>query len=223
MSVAMKLDQGVLFPVETLVRKRVVGRTENMKRLSKRELERGRLVAVSALREVEPEHRRRPETRAECLPGGRNAQRPCPYASCVHHLALDVNPRSGAIKQNFPDREVWELAETCALDVADRGGVTLEEVAALVNLTRERVRQLESRGLEAARGTREARLAAGIADVAVPPGEPQALREPREAAGAEGLVEFDAEASRVRAAFDHHADPLDALSLGEVAALWSAR
>jgi len=32
---------------------------------------------------------------------------------------------------------------SCALDVADRGGATLEEVGALINVTRERVRQIE--------------------------------------------------------------------------------
>jgi DNA-directed RNA polymerase sigma subunit (sigma70/sigma32) len=35
------------------------------------------------------------------------------------------------------------MAETCALDVADRGGATLEEVGDLLNITRERVRQME--------------------------------------------------------------------------------
>ena len=39
------------------------------------------------------------------------------------------------------------MAETCALDVADRGGITLEEVGAILNLTRERIRQVEVRGL----------------------------------------------------------------------------
>jgi hypothetical protein len=63
-------------------------------------------------------------------------------------LYLDVSDDSGAIKINHPDREVWELAETCALDVADRGdGVTLEEVGTLMNITRERVRQVEGRAL----------------------------------------------------------------------------
>ena len=61
--------------------------------------------------------------------------RPCPFVSCSHHLYLDVNPETGAIKLNFPHLEVWEMAETCSLDVADRGGITLEEVGAILNLT----------------------------------------------------------------------------------------
>lgn len=85
----------------------------------------------------------RPETRQECM----NMTRPCPFVSCSHHLYLDVNPESGAIKLNFPHLEVWEMAETCSLDVADRGGITLEEVGAILNLTRERIRQVEVRGL----------------------------------------------------------------------------
>ena len=91
----------------------------------------------------------RPRTREEC----RTATRPCPFVSCSHHLYLDVNPESGAIKLNFPHLEVWEMAETCALDVADRGGITLEEVGAILNLTRERIRQVEVRGLTKIRVT----------------------------------------------------------------------
>jgi hypothetical protein len=67
--------------------------------------------------------------------------------SCKHHLYLDVSPRTGAIKLNFPDLEVWEMTETCALDIADRGGTTLEDVGAIMNLTRERIRQVEVRAL----------------------------------------------------------------------------
>ena len=59
-----------------------------------------------------------------------------------------MNPETGSIKLNFPDLEVWELEDTCALDVADRGGITLEEVGEILNLTRERIRQVEVRGLE---------------------------------------------------------------------------
>ena len=66
--------------------------------------------------------------------------------ACKYHLYLDVNPETGSIKMNFPDLEPWELEETCALDIAERGGVTLEEVGAILNLTRERVRQVEVSG-----------------------------------------------------------------------------
>ena len=45
------------------------------------------------------------------------------------------------------------MKETCALDIADRGGVTLEEVGEILNLTRERIRQVEVIGLEKLRET----------------------------------------------------------------------
>jgi hypothetical protein len=67
--------------------------------------------------------------------------------ACKYHLYLDVNPETGSIKINFPDLEPWEMGETCALDVADRNGITLEEVGEIMNLTRERIRQVEVRGL----------------------------------------------------------------------------
>jgi hypothetical protein len=118
-------------------RKRDVrARTISVKRMTKRELELGRLLYP----EVEVD---RPVTRADCVSG----ERPCPFVSCKHHLFLDVSARTGAIKLNFPDLEVWEMTETCALDVADRGGTTLEEVGAIMNLTRERIRQVEVKGL----------------------------------------------------------------------------
>lgn len=93
----------------------------------------------------------RPRKRAECVDG----VRPCPYVSCKHHLYLDVSARNGTIKLNFPDLEVDELAESCALDVADQGGATLERTGALVNLTRERVRQMEVKSLAKALATAE--------------------------------------------------------------------
>jgi hypothetical protein len=92
------------------------------------------------IREIEAA---RPRSRADCATG----PRPCMFISCKHHLYLDVNPTTGSIKLNFPDKEVWEMGETCALDVADRGGITLEEVGSIMNLTRERIRQVETRGL----------------------------------------------------------------------------
>ncbi|HET9452120.1 MAG TPA: sigma factor-like helix-turn-helix DNA-binding protein [Aggregicoccus sp.] len=85
----------------------------------------------------------RPRTRADCV----NGARPCLFVSCKHNLYLDVNPDTGSIKLNFPDKEIWELEYTCALDVAEKGGITLEEVGEIMNLTRERIRQVETRGL----------------------------------------------------------------------------
>jgi len=119
-------------------RKRAIrARTISVKRMTKRELELGRLLYP------ETDDVERPRTRADCVGGAR----PCPFVSCKHHLYLDVSARTGAIKLNFPDLEVWEMSETCALDIADRGGTTLEEVGAIMNLTRERIRQVEVKGL----------------------------------------------------------------------------
>jgi len=118
-------------------RKRAVrARTISVKRMTKRELEIGRLLYP------ETEYWR-PQSREECVDG----PRPCPFVSCKHHLFIDVSPRTGAIKLNFPDLEVWDMGESCALDVADRGGTTLEDVGAIMNLTRERIRQVEVKAL----------------------------------------------------------------------------
>ncbi|MFZ5471258.1 MAG: sigma factor-like helix-turn-helix DNA-binding protein [Myxococcota bacterium] len=94
----------------------------------------------------------RPKTRADCV----NMPRPCLFVSCKHNLYLDVNPETGSIKLNFPDKEIWELQYTCALDVAEKGGITLEEVGEIMNLTRERIRQVETRGLMKLREATEA-------------------------------------------------------------------
>lgn len=118
-------------------RKRDVrARTISVKRMTKRELEIGRLLYPET-------DYWKPKTRAECKGG----PRPCPFISCKHHLYVDVSPRTGAIKLNFPDLEVWELSESCALDIADHGGTTLEDVGAIMNLTRERIRQVEVKAL----------------------------------------------------------------------------
>lgn len=98
----------------------------------------------------------RPKIRRDCLraldagdggPDGANAERPCPWVSCRYHLAIDVDRTNGHVKLNFPSLELDQLPETCALDIADRGGGTLEEVGSAMNVTRERIRQLESHGL----------------------------------------------------------------------------
>ncbi|MCB9521812.1 MAG: DNA-binding protein [Myxococcales bacterium] len=116
-------------------------RTIATKRLTKDEL-----ALAEELRGVDID---RPDHRSQCVDGAR----PCPYVSCKHHLYLDVNPETGSIKLNFPDLEVWDMTETCALDVAERGGITLEEVGEILNLTRERIRQVEVKGLQKLRET----------------------------------------------------------------------
>lgn len=127
-------------------RKREVrARTISVKRMTKRELELGRMLYPDV------EGVEKPRTRAECKDG----ERPCAFVSCKHHLYLDVSARTGAIKLNFPDLEAWEMTETCALDVADRGGATLEDVGAIMNLTRERIRQVEVKGLAKLQALRE--------------------------------------------------------------------
>jgi hypothetical protein len=114
-------------------------RTIAAKRMSLRELRAGAA-------EYPPVEEPRPTTRSDCE-HGINDQRPCPWVSCRYHLYLEVNELTGSIKLVFPHLEPWQLEETCALDVAARGGTTLEEVGALSNRTRERVRQEETRAL----------------------------------------------------------------------------
>jgi len=117
-------------------RSRPRSKTIAMKRLTREELRVGALL-------YPPVDIPRPKSRAHCSAEAR----PCPWVACKHHLYLDVNPETGSIKINFPDLEPWEMGETCALDVANRGGITLEEVGEIMNLTRERIRQVEVRGL----------------------------------------------------------------------------
>jgi len=117
-------------------RTRPRSKTIAMKRLTREELRLGALLNP-------PVNIPRPTSRGQCS----QEVRPCPWVACKYHLYLDVNPETGSIKINFPDLEPWEMGETCALDVADRNGITLEEVGEIMNLTRERIRQVEVRGL----------------------------------------------------------------------------
>lgn len=90
--------------------------------------------------EVATNERMRPQTRAEC----EYAVRPCPWVGCKFNLFLDVNERGG-VKLNHPDAEPLDIdpGQSCALDLAEAGKSTLVSVARMMNLTRERVRQIE--------------------------------------------------------------------------------
>jgi hypothetical protein len=136
-------------------RRRAAPRSRSIatKSLSREEIQSGTSLALA-----DGEAVTRPRTRGECRWG----PRPCPWVSCRHHLYLDVNPRTGTLKINFPHLDLSEMPETCALDVAERGGLTLDTIGRLMNLTRERVRQMERAALLGARCTAaERRLGQG--------------------------------------------------------------
>ena len=119
--------------------RRARSRSIRLLRVTRREAKK----AVERALELEAEVEDRPRTRRDCAEG----PRPCPHVSCRHHLYLDVNPQTGTIKLNFPDLEVWELANSCALDIADQGGTAIETVGNFLNVTRERIRQIETQAL----------------------------------------------------------------------------
>ncbi len=85
--------------------------------------------------------------RSECA----DAPRPCPRDQCRYHLWGEVTTvertaqpgRKGAT----PRIEVTSLAErpSCAIDVADDGPKTLQQVASILGVTREAVRLTEKR------------------------------------------------------------------------------
>lgn len=106
----------------------------------------------------------RPKTRGECA----GVPRPCPFVGCRHHLAIDVSEdgaltvtggRGVRLKSDPTAREVdrfvgaavrrMDAGASCVLDVADRNpdGLTLEEVGGHLAVTRERIRQIETRAL----------------------------------------------------------------------------
>jgi len=92
----------------------------------------------------------RPRTRGDCY----RVPRPCPFVSCRHHLYLDVQRRR--LRLVFPDQEPHQLAHSCSLDLADRGGMTLQEVSEAFGVTRERIRQLVAKAAP--------KLAEGVVD-----------------------------------------------------------
>jgi hypothetical protein len=87
--------------------------------------------------------------------------RPCVFAACKYSLYLDVS-ETGSIILNFPHLEPGQMPadRSCALDLSERGSMTLEEVAVVTNLTRERIRQVELKAL--IRRARPAAIAMGL-------------------------------------------------------------
>lgn len=123
----------------------------------------------------------RPEKRGACM----NGLRPCPWIGCRYHLIWETAEAAqmwgrypgwslplGRSQARVWGKERWgderivdylmHMPETCVLDVADEGGVTLETVAQIMGITKERVRQIE--GGDSGRGGKT-----GIAKIAALP------------------------------------------------------
>lgn len=83
----------------------------------------------------------RPSTRGDCA----DVPRPCPYVGCRHHLYLDAS-RGGSIRFAFPDIAPEEMPaeSSCSLDIAEQGECSLEQIGHAMNVTRERIRQIET-------------------------------------------------------------------------------
>jgi hypothetical protein len=90
---------------------------------------------------VYPEGFVRPRTRQECEDG----PRPCPLVGCPHNNYLEVIKKGKALRVAYGERAPEDVPpeDSCDLDVAMEGGATLERVAMILGVTRERVRQLE--------------------------------------------------------------------------------
>lgn len=91
----------------------------------------------------------RPQRYQDCLPGGINAARPCPWVSCRSHLYLYVS-RKGGVKPSRPNTDLMDLPFTClndALRAAD-GKMTNEAVAEAEGITHQRVSQIVKKALK---------------------------------------------------------------------------
>ena len=118
----------------------------------------------------------RPLTRAWCKGGAR----PCPYVACEHHLLLHrlttnderksrtgspfifnrvITGMTAAEIEADPATALELMPETCVLDLVDRGEVTLRHTAAVLGITRERVRQIQATALRKLRYGEKSRKA----------------------------------------------------------------
>lgn len=87
----------------------------------------------------------RPRTRGDCD----QVSRPCVHVSCEMNNYLAVSEASGALYIGaYSEPNEMPAGESCAMDVADRGEKTLDQIGKILHLTRERIRQIESRALK---------------------------------------------------------------------------
>lgn len=94
------------------------------------------------MKEKDPD---RPKTRVECI----NGPRPCPWAGCRHNLFLDVTSkgRLKILRPELDDPSQFE-GSNCVLDIVEEEGqMTYGEIGKVLNLTRERARQINDKAL----------------------------------------------------------------------------
>lgn len=99
----------------------------------------------------------RPRTARECDDEFLDMGTPgiaCPFLSCVHHLAIDVNENTGSYAVNVPftlkdedgdpvpDITLNERSYTCSRKAALDGPQTMESIGEAIGVSRERVRQI---------------------------------------------------------------------------------
>lgn len=84
---------------------------------------------------------RRPQIRGDCI----HERRPCPWVGCRYHLYFFAEKGHRRRHQNGNTKPFnpWDMKHTCALDLADEQQCTLQEIAEILFITRERVRQIE--------------------------------------------------------------------------------
>jgi len=119
-------------PIVAVMEKRQPPRSYGSRRgLSQSEIKEG-------IRLVDDMWYEKPRSRSEC-----GADRPCLYVSCRYHLYLDT--KGLQVRLNFPHFEPATMPWSCVLDEVQAfpDGMTLEQIGERMNITRERVRQLE--------------------------------------------------------------------------------
>lgn len=89
-----------------------------------------------------------PRKRADC----ERVPRPCPWITCRHHLERDDqklygNNRGNCYPENMARRRLAGVTATCALDVAEDGPLDRNEVARILGVSSERVRQIEEEAI----------------------------------------------------------------------------
>lgn len=95
------------------------------------------------MKNIDPDPSHYLRRRSDCVDG----PRPCPLVGCRYNNYLRVT-NTGKIKLGpWKEPEDVPPEQSCSLDIADNGSQTLETIGMIMDLTRERVRQIETLAL----------------------------------------------------------------------------